>query len=441
MSTLRLKAEFKSALAEAEALKLKDNRDENDVARFKHLAETTLPALKSQIESQESVDAFSLDSYADLTNKSIGTPYSAGRAAGSVRVSADGEAEDFGPGSLTDRQFKNISKPEYKKAFRAFLHYGEDKIRDRYPSTFKALVEGIDEGAGFFVPPDMLSEVIQRKPAPTSMRGRVRQISTTSNRVTMLRSKYYDQIYTSPITGQWTGEAGNPAESAVPTFGEWQIPIHEYMGRLSLSNTLIDDSGFSIEGYLGQEIGNWMDLHYEQFLTNGTGIGQPKGVWATAGLPLGPGAPGSVQTAASGVLDPDVVKSMRFNILPQYEQKNFSFIMNQSSAKVISLMKSTGGVYLFQRGQNYPGIVEPVPDSVDGFPIVYNQIAPDIAAGSYPILFGSLQGMFMPQRMGLTMRVLNEIEAVNNRRVYLFRLRWGSDLIQEQYLKFLQIKP
>jgi HK97 family phage major capsid protein len=213
------------------------------------------------------------------------------------------------------------------------------------------------------------------------------------------------------------------------------------MGRLSLSNTLIDDSGFSIEGYLGQEIGNWMDLHYEQFLTNGTGIGQPKGVWATAGLPLGPGAPGSVQTAASGVLDPDVVKSMRFNILPQYEQKNFSFIMNQSSAKVISLMKSTGGVYLFQRGQNYPGIVEPVPDSVDGFPIVYNQFAPDIAAGSYPILFGSLQGMFMPQRMGLTMRVLNEIEAVNNRRVYLFRLRWGSDLIQEQYLKFLQIKP
>lgn len=446
MSTLRLKAEFKSALAEAELLKAKDNRTEADLARFKDLADNLLPTLKSQIEAQEAVDSFNLDAYADLTNKTVGTPYSAGRQVGHTSFSATGEAEDVGAGSLTEKQFKAISKPEYKKAFKAFLHYGEEKIRDRYPTTYKALVEGIDEGAGFFVPPDMLSEIIQRKPAPTTMRARVRQLATTSNRVTMLRTKYYDPIRTSPITGQWTGEAGNPSDSPVPTFGEWQIPVYEYMGRLSLSNTMIDDSGFSLESYISQELANWMDLHYEEFLTNGTGVGQPKGVWTTAGQPLSPGNPGAVQSAATGVLDADVVKSMRFNILPQYEQRNFAFIMNQNTAKTISLFKaSTGtqnnGMYLFQRGQVYPGIVEPTPDSVDGFPIVYNQFVPDIAAGSYPILFGSLQGYFMPQRMGLTIRVLNEIEALNNRRVFLFRLRWGGDLIQEQYLKFLQIKP
>jgi hypothetical protein len=45
----------------------------------------------------------------------------------------------------------------------------------------------------------------------------------------------------------------------------------------------------------------------------------------------------------------------------------------------------------------------------------------------------------MPIRMGLSVRVLNEIEAVNNRRVYLFRLRWGADTIQEQYGKFIKV--
>lgn len=443
MSTLKLKADFKSALAEAEAIKTKEDRNEADLARFKDLAENVLPSLKSQIESHEKVDMFNLDAYGDLTQKALGTPYSGGRQVGQMSFNGSGEAEDIGAGTLTEKQFKSISKPEYKKAFKAFLHYGEDKIRDRYPTTYKALVEGIDEGAGFFVPPDMLSEIIQRKPAPTTMRGRVREISTTSNRITMLRTKYYDPIYTSPITGSWTGESGNPPDSPVPTFGEWQIPVYEYMGRLSLSNTLIDDAGFSLESYLSQEMSNWLELHYEQYLTNGTGIGQPKGVWSSvnaASPAASPGNPGYVTTTATGALDPDTIKSMRFQILPQYQQKNFTFIMNQSSAQQISLFKSTGGLYIFQQGQYYPGIVEPVPDRVDGFPITYNQFAPSVASGNFPILFGSLQGYFMPQRMGLTMRVLNEIEAIQNRRIYLFRLRWGGELIQEQYLKFVQVK-
>jgi hypothetical protein len=38
------------------------------------------------------------------------------------------------------------------------------------------------------------------------------------------------------------------------------------------------------------------------------------------------------------------------------------------------------------------------------------------------------------------MRVLNEIEAVNNRRVYLFRLRWGGEMVQDELCKFIKIK-
>jgi HK97 family phage major capsid protein len=260
----------------------------------------------------------------------------------------------------------------------------------------------------------------------------------------MLRTTYRDDIHTSPINGQWTGEGGSPGASPEPTFGEVQIPVHEYMGRMSMSNTLLEDAGFNLESYFTQELNNWLDLHYEKHIAYGTGIGQPRGIWNSitddANGVAKAGLAGWVKTSTTGAFDPDTVKSMRFEILPQYARRNFSFIMNQKSAKAISLFKATGGEYLFQRGQVYPGIVEPTPDQIDGFPISYCQFAPDVANDAYAAIFGSLEGYFMPVRLGLSVRVLNEIEAIQNRRVYLFRLRWGGQLVQEQYLKFIKIK-
>lgn len=445
----KLRAEFKSALAEAEALKLNDDRTEDQSVRLKTLATEVLPALMGRIESEDALDSISLDPYKDLSNKSIGTPYStSSRAAGHTVITDKGETYDEGLGVLSEKQHNKISTDEYKMAFKAYLRFGEERVKQNFPRSYKALVEGIDEGAGYFVPPDIINEVIQRKPAPTSLRGRVRQITTGSNRVVMLRTTYRDDTNTSPIQGQWTGEAGNPNESNTPTFGEISIPVHEYMGKIPVSNTMLDDSGFNLESYINQELATWLDLHYERHLAYGTGVGQPRGLWNSITTDSGGLAQaGRIPWIASGdasLLTADIVKSMGFEILPQYARPEFTYIMNQKTAKAISLFKaSTGsvnnGMYLFQRGQMYPGIVEPTPDQIDGFPITYCQYAPAVAAGAYPVLFGSIRGMFMPVRLGMSIRVLNEIEALQNRRIYLFRLRWGAEMVQEQYCKFIKV--
>lgn len=443
-ASAKLRAEFKAALAEAEMLQQNDSRSDEQSARLGLLATDVLPTLKGKIEAEDALDAISLDSYRDLSNKAIGTPYSAPvRQVGSMSMSDSGESYDDGLGNLSEKQFKQISTPEYKNAFAAYLHFGEDKVKSRYPRTYKTLVEGIDEGAGYFVPPQVFNEVIQRQPAPTSLRGRVRQITTNSNRVVMLRTSYRDDINTSPINGQWTGEAGNPSASPEPTFGEVSIPVWEFMGRLSMSNTLLEDSGFNLETYLQQELQTWLDLHYERHIAYGSGVGQPRGLWNSitsdnAGAAQAGRIPW-VKSADASLLTADVVKSMRFEILPQYARPNFTYLMNQRTAKAISLFKSTGGVYLFNAGQVYPGIVQPTPDQIDGFPVTYCQYAPDVAANAYPVLFGSVQGYFMPVRMGMSIRVLNEIEALQNRRVYLFRLRWGGEMVQEQFCKFIKV--
>lgn len=446
-SLSKLQAEFKTALAEAEGLKANSDRSTEQSTRLKALVSEVLPELQQRIVDEQEVEKLSLDQFKGLET-SMSTPYpSYGRPAGQVHIDGDGNAEYEGPHSLTRKQFDKLREPAYRRAFKAYLYEGESYIKERRPSVYKTLVAGIDESAGYFIPPELMSEIIRREPAPTTLRGRVRSMTTSAPRVTWNRTTYRDSndIYTSPINGQWTGEAADPGASPEPTYGEVSIDVHEYTGKWSISKTALADSGRDLEAEFAYELGIWTELHFEKFIANGTGIGQPQGLWNSITSDAG-GAPelggaGWVETGTSGKFDPDTLKTMRFEIPLQYLRNDSVFIMNQQSAKQVALLKNTtDGNYLFHRGQVYPGIVEPTPDMIDGFPIVYCQFAPDVATGKYASIFGSLRGYIMPVRQTLSVQVLNEIEALKGRRVYMFNLRWGGKLVQEQFHKFIKIK-
>lgn len=449
-SLLKLRADYNAALAEAEAIKANPDRTPEQSARFLEINKSILPNLKSQVATEEEIESTSLDVYKAANDESFGTPYTAkARQSGQTHIDKNGDVEDEGPHKLTVEKFKAIADPSYRTAFKWYLYNGEKYLKERRPSTYKTLSAGIDEDVGYFIPPEIMSEILRREPAPTTLAGRVRRITTGSPRVTWMRTTYRDSnnIYTSPINGQWTGEGRNPDASPEPTYGEASINVHEYTGKWSISNTAIADSGRDLEAEFSYELGIWSQLHFEKYLSLGTGVGQPQGLWhSTAITSDAAGAPelgraGWVKTGTTGAFDGDTLRRMKFKIPLQYVSQDTSFIMNQASAEAISLLKnSTTDTYLFQNSQVYPGIVEPVPDRIAGYPITYCQFAPDIANDAYAAIFGSLKGYIMPVRQGMTVRVLDEIEALNGRRVYMFHLRWGGRLIQEQFHKFVKIK-
>lgn len=440
-----LQAEFDAALAEAENLKNTPDRTEDQTTRLKSLATEKLPRLKQRITEEAEVESITLDDYYDL-NKPVGTPHNALRTdAGRINVSEDGEVEDIGPGVMKRKLMKKLAEPEYNRAFKAYLYYGETKMERWHQTKYKTLMTGVDETSGYFVPPQILNEIIRRKPAPLSLDSKVRQMTTDSNRVTMLRTTYRDDIHTSPINGSWVGEGGDPAASPEPTYGEFSIDIHEYMGRYSITNTQLEDSGFDVENEFSSELQTWGGLHFDRYIGFGTGIGQPRGLWnsitdASDGSSKA-GLAGFVTTASTGVLDSDTLLRMRYRVLPQYQEPGFGWVLNQRTMETIRLMKNTAtGQYLYSQGQNYPGIAGPPPETIDGYPVSLYQMAPDIGNDAYVGFFGSAKGYYKPVRMGLTVRRLTEIEALKNRVVFLFRLRWGGKLIQEETLKFIKIK-
>jgi len=438
----QLRAEFKSALAEAQQIRDFEERTDDQSARFRELVDNILPGLETRLKAHQSVSETSLDRYADITQKSSGTPYS--RPVGHAHISADGSVEDEGDGALTDAQFKAVMEPAYKRAFKTYMRLGEQKTKETRPAVFKTLVAGLDEYAGITIPPDWLDKVIARAPAPTVVQDLVTSFTTSSNRLLMLRETYTDpsglDIRTSPIQGMWTGEGGDPADSPVPGLGEVSIPIHEFMGKLSMSNTLLEDTGFPLESWIAGKVQEWLRWHYEYHVLNGTGVGQPLGLWTTAGTPQGLGQMGFVTTPTAGVLDADTIKGMEYEILPQY-QGDAVWLFNQRTAKAIALLKDDQKQYLFQKGElPHNTIVNANPKLLVGYPTIVSQYLPDIASTKCPVFFGSLKGYFKVNRIGMTVRVLNEIEALKNRRVYAFRLRWGGMPVEDPYGKFIKIK-
>jgi len=212
------------------------------------------------------------------------------------------------------------------------------------------------------------------------------------------------------------------------------------MGKLSMSNTLLEDTGFNLEGWIGGKVSEWLDWHYEYHLLFGTGVGQPKGFWTDAGKPQALGQPGFVTTGTVGGIDPDTIKGIRYEILPQY-RGDAVFIMNTQSLKKISILKDDQKQYLFQRGAlPHNTLVDPNPDTLDGTAIIESNYLPDMATGKAFAYYGSLRGYYKVNRIGMTVRVLNEIEALKNRRVYAFRLRWGGMMVEEQFGKFIIAK-
>src|SRR5579871_4070175 len=75
-----------------------------------------------------------------------------------------------GEGLVDERQWRAISEPGYKAAFRSYLRKGEKGLTGR---ELKALQEGADASGGFLVPEDFVQRLLQKEPTPTRVQDHV----------------------------------------------------------------------------------------------------------------------------------------------------------------------------------------------------------------------------------------------------------------------------
>jgi HK97 family phage major capsid protein len=342
-----------------------------------------------------------------------------------------------GEGILNEKQERVTASDEYRKAFRTMLR-SKGNVSG---AELKTLQEGVDGSGGFVVPDDILQMIIQRKPTPTRVSGRVTRLTTSRDRLVIPKVNYSaDDIYSTGVRATWTGEI--PSSSTAhrvtdPAFGQVGIPVHTAMMSMPVTNDQIEDAMFPLVQWASGKFGETIEILYDDKIINGTGLGQP------AGILLSPGAanqPAVVGSGSSGALTADGIINLAFSLPEQYDGENTSFLMNKTDAlKKVALLKDSNNRYLFGMGVNDSGLSVPIRDrKLLGYDVMLSQLMPSVSANSYPIVFGDFTGYYLVNRVGFSIQVLRELYAETNQVLLLGRIRLGGQVVEDWKLKIQQ---
>jgi HK97 family phage major capsid protein len=324
-------------------------------------------------------------------------------------------------------------------AVKAALLQGVDSVR-----ALKAtMVEAIDTLGGFAVPVDFQARVIERLQGMTVMRGRASVDNTSRDMVEIPVSTGGNDQYSSAVRVRWVDEtpAAGTADTNL-TFGLESIPIHTVMAETGLSRNLIEDSAFNIEQFLVRKYAEAIAIDEDNKFLIGTGVKTPQGI-----LPGGTNALGLTQRVSghATLITWDSLISMVYAIPSQY-RANAVWIANRFFFEAIAKLRSDSaaagdqlGNYLWNPFQATGG-ADGTPTRLLGFPILEQEVMPDVAANTFPLVFGDLGGYQIFDRVGMTVeRYLDSATARQNMIMFVMRRRLGGQVVEPWRLSTMKV--
>jgi HK97 family phage major capsid protein len=246
------------------------------------------------------------------------------------------------------------------------------------PEEVRAQAVGSGAGGGFLVPQGFSEELEKALKAFGGIREVARNFPTpTGNDIP------WPTVDDTANVGELLAENIAAASQDV-AFGQVILKAYKYSSKLVLvSMELLQDSFFDVgeilRDLLAERIGRITNTHF----TTGTGTGQPQGV--VTGSTLGKAGIAGQTTA---VIYDDLV-DLEHSVDPLYRPGS-SYMMADSSLKVIKKLKDTAGRPIWQ-----PGLSASLQagqesfNSINGYPYQINQDMAVMAANAKSILFGN----------------------------------------------------
>ena len=442
----RLTAEFEAKSKKSNDLLNSTESTFEQIQEAKGIIEKDLPELKTQIETVGSTEELKtrLAGHQQWMNAPAHTLPRPGMAeiiglksAGYSQMGEEkGESVLYseGEGLLSDAQMKTLHDPEYATAFKTMLR--KKGVNTLSGTEIKTLSEGLDQDGGYLVPVEMLNRIIERKPTPTRISGAVTSLTTSRDALVLPKANYAaDDIYTSGIRVNWTGEGGNPGNTGQPQFGTQRINVYTAMLKLNLTNDVLEDTGFGLQAHVGNKFQETVDILRDVTAVSGTGNGMPRGM--LTGIDEVDRII-SLASGAAGTFTADQLLEMAYDIPEQYLENLRWLFSRTKTEKVLAKIKDDNKRPLFYAGDD--SYANARPSSLLGFPITRSALMPAPEAGKYPIIFGDLSGYAQVDRVGFSVRVLDQTEAENNQIVLLGRLRMGGDVIEPWKMRAMQIR-
>lgn len=315
-----------------------------------------------------------------------------------------GDARDIKPGATQ----------EYRDAFWKAMRHTKNSL---YADEVRALQVGTDSEGGYLVPDEFERTLIQALEDQNIMRGLCRVISTGSGDRLI-------PVVTSHGTATWLAEEG-PFQESDEAFSRVTLGAHKVGTIIKVSEELLNDSAFDLENYISSEFARRIGAAEEEAFITGDGTGKPTGVIGSAQV--------GVTAATANAITFDELIDLYHSLKRPYRARA-TFLMSDSTAKVIRKLKDDDGQYIWQ-----PSVTADKPDMLLGRPVAISDYVPAIAANAKVIAFGDFSYYWIADRQGRVFQRLNELYAVNGQVGFRAYQRVDGKLTLAEAVKVLQM--
>ena len=259
----------------------------------------------------------------------------------------------------TDGGKPKISLAKYiRGAIRGDWSNADVELKE-FKAVNKALAEGIGYTGGFLVPVEQNRELIELIRAKTVVRGMpgVRTYSMNSNSMTMPRID-------TGTSGTWGGENETIASTAA-TFGQIQLVLRKRVGKVVMSNELIEDASPAVEDLIRRDLVDSIALAVDLAYLEGTGGEQPTGIYNQTHVN---------STDLSGTPGYDDLWNAIYRIRLQNHEIN-GWVSHPRLENTLRKLKDGNGLYIYD-GIGMSGSVSNKTPSLLGIPISYTTNIP-----------------------------------------------------------------
>jgi HK97 family phage major capsid protein len=219
-------------------------------------------------------------------------------------------------------------------------------------------------------------------------------------------ANYRRLITTSGIVSGWVSETQARPETETPNFSEIAPPMGELYANPAASQAMLDDAGFNVENWLGEEIGREFARAEGVAFVTGDAVNKPRGFLSVPNAATTDTARpfGTLQFITSGAAGnfaatnpQDRLIDMVHALASPYRQ-GAVWVMNSATLARIRKFKTSDGAFIWQ-----PGLGVDQPQTLLGYRVVEVDAMPDVAADSLSIGFGNFQaGYLISQRAETT---------------------------------------
>ena len=326
------------------------------------------------------------------------------------------EAQLSQPTSSPLSNMPSAGSEKPKKQGRASDQYAKDMLtamRTNFHQVSDILQEGVDADGGYLVPEEYDRRLIQTLSEENIMR-RLGNVITTSG-------EHKINIAATKPAAAWI-EEGGALQFSDATFAQILLDAHKLHVAIKVTEELLYDSAFNLESYIIEQFGKALANAEEDAFLNGTGVGQPLGLFAETGG-------GHVAGTLTAALKADDVMGLIYELKRPY-RKNASFIMNDKTVAQIRKFKDNNGAYLWQ-----PSYKEGEPDRVLGYAVHTSEFVPENA-----IAFGDYSYYNIGDRGTRSFKQLTELFAGNGMIGYVAKERVDGKLILPEAVQILKLK-